>query len=111
MRCDYPQDRFRVVVLNDKKDTDLEEASDDLKLQYPNVYYYARVKIPGIPHHAAGNLTGGTHFVNMLEGGAGEYIVALDADKIPEPAWLRAIISHMVINDKMALFCPPQVSP
>jgi cellulose synthase/poly-beta-1,6-N-acetylglucosamine synthase-like glycosyltransferase len=45
----------------------------------------------------------------MLEDGTGEYIAALDADMIPEPAWLRAIIAHMVIDDKMALVCPPQV--
>ena len=47
-------------------------------------------------------MTDGTHFVIMLEGGAGEYIAALDADIIPGPAWLRAIIPHMV-DDKMAL--------
>jgi cellulose synthase/poly-beta-1,6-N-acetylglucosamine synthase-like glycosyltransferase len=59
--ADYPKDRLRVVVLDDKKDVDLEKAINNLELQYPNVYYYARVKIPGVPHHAkAGNLTGGT---------------------------------------------------
>jgi cellulose synthase/poly-beta-1,6-N-acetylglucosamine synthase-like glycosyltransferase len=107
---DYLKDRLRVVVLDDKKDVDLEKAINNLKLQYPNVYYYARVKIPGVPHHAkAGTLTGGTHFVTMLEGGAGEYIAALDADMIPEHTWLRAIIAHMVVDDKMALVCTPQV--
>jgi cellulose synthase/poly-beta-1,6-N-acetylglucosamine synthase-like glycosyltransferase len=108
---DYPADRFRVVVLDDGKDADLEKAIADLSIQFPNLYYHARIKIKGKPHHfKAGNLTGGTDFVTRLEGGEGEFIAALDADMIPEPDWLRAIISHMVIDDKMALVCPPQVS-
>ncbi|TGO28435.1 hypothetical protein BPAE_0027g00020 [Botrytis paeoniae] len=107
---DYPQDRFRVVVLDDGKDPELEKAVNDLSLEYPNVYYHARIKIKGVPHHfKAGNLTGGTNFVVDLEGGEAEFIAALDADMIPEADWLRAIIAHMVIDDKMALVCPPQL--
>lgn len=107
---DYPQDRFRVVVLDDAKDADLERAVNNLSIQFPNIYYHARIKIKGVPHHfKAGNLTGGTDFVTMLDGGGGEYIAALDADMIPEPDWLRAIISHLVNDDKMALVCPPQL--
>lgn len=99
-----------MVVLDDGKDAELEKAVNELSLEYPNVYYFARVKIPGVPHHfKAGNLTGGTNFVCDLENGEAEYIAPLDADMIPEPDWLRAIIAHMVIDDKMALVCPPQV--
>jgi hypothetical protein len=28
---------------------------------------------------------------------------------IPEQDWLRAVMPHMLIDDKMALACPPQV--
>jgi len=84
----YPADCFRVIVLDDGKDGELEKAVNDLSLQYPNLYYYARAKIPGVPHHfKAGNLRGGTDFITKLEGGAGEFIAALDADMIPEPHW------------------------
>jgi cellulose synthase/poly-beta-1,6-N-acetylglucosamine synthase-like glycosyltransferase len=108
---DYPQDRFRVVVLDDGKDAELEKAIEDLSQEYPNLYYHARIKIKGVPHHfKAGNLTGGTHFVTRVDGGEGEFIAALDADMIPEPDWLRAIIAHMVNDSEMALVCPPQVS-
>ncbi|KAF4625484.1 hypothetical protein G7Y89_g12682 [Cudoniella acicularis] len=101
---DYPQERFRVVVLDDGKDAELEKAVNNLSIEYPNLFYHARIKIKGVPHHfKAGNLTGGTDFVTKLEGGEGEYIAALDADMIPEPDWLRAIIAHMVIDSKMAL--------
>ncbi len=34
---DYPQDRFRVVVLDDGKDSELEKAVNDLSEQYPNL--------------------------------------------------------------------------
>jgi cellulose synthase/poly-beta-1,6-N-acetylglucosamine synthase-like glycosyltransferase len=108
---DYPQDRFRVVVLDDGKDAELEKAIEDLSQEYPNLYYHARIKIKGVPHHfKAGNLTGGTDFVTRVDGGEGEFIAALDADMIPEPDWLRAIIAHMVNDSEMALVCPPQVS-
>jgi cellulose synthase/poly-beta-1,6-N-acetylglucosamine synthase-like glycosyltransferase len=108
---DYPKDRFRVVVLDDGKDSELQRTVQDLSLVYPNLYYHARIKIKGVPHHfKAGNLTGGTEFVTKLEGGEGEYIAALDADMIPEPEWLRAIIAHLVNDSEMALVCPPQVS-
>ncbi len=108
---DYPQDRFRVVVLDDGKDEDLQAAIEALSLEYPNVYYHARVKVKGVPHHfKAGNLTGGTDHVTKLDGGKAEFIAALDADMIPERDWLRAIIAHMVNDPKMALVCPPQVN-
>ncbi|KUJ12185.1 uncharacterized protein LY89DRAFT_738802 [Mollisia scopiformis] len=107
---DYPQDRFRVVVLDDGKDPELEKAIEDLSDEYPNVYYHARVKVKGKPHHfKAGNLTGGTERVSQLENGHAEFIAALDADMIPEPDWLRAIIAHMVNDEKMGLVCPPQL--
>ncbi len=65
-----------------------------------------------MPHHfKAGNLTGGTDFVTKIQDKEGEFIAALDADMIPERDWLRAIMAHMVIDDRMALVCPPQVCP
>lgn len=108
---DYPQDRFRVVVCDDGADQELKKAVLDLADDYPNLFYHARVKVKGVPHHyKAGNLIGGTGFVITLRGGPAEYIAALDADMIPEPEWLRAIMAHMVIDPRMSLVCPPQVS-
>lgn len=107
---DWPTDRFRVVVLDDGGSGELQKAVETLALVYSNVYYTARTKVKGVPHHfKAGNLNHGLHFVHGLPGGAGDYIAALDADMIPEPDWLRAIIAHLVIDPKLALSCPPQV--
>jgi len=107
---EYPSARFRVVVLDDGKDCQLEKAIEALSQDYPNLHYHSRIKIKGVPHHfKAGNLTGGTDFVTKIDGGGGEFIAALDADMIPESDWLRAIIAHMVNDPDMALVCPPQV--
>jgi cellulose synthase/poly-beta-1,6-N-acetylglucosamine synthase-like glycosyltransferase len=107
---DWPSSSFRVVVLDDGGDLELKTAVDAISQLYPNVYYTARTKVKGVPHHfKAGNLNHGLQFVSDLPGGASAYIAALDADMIPEPEWLRAIIAHLVIEPKLALSCPPQV--
>lgn len=107
---DWPAENFRVIVLDDGADLRLKRAIDELSMLYPNVYYTARQKIKGVPHHfKAGNLNHGLDFVTNLPGGASTYIAALDADMIPEPEWLRAIIAHLVIEPQLALSCPPQV--
>lgn len=107
---DYPADRFRVVILDDGGDKTLEGLVHAKQALYPNLFYNARVKIPGVPHHAkAGNLNAGLAFVDQLPGGGGEFMAALDADMIPEAHWLRAIIAHLVIDPKLALSCPPQL--
>ncbi|KAJ6135227.1 hypothetical protein N7512_000387 [Penicillium capsulatum] len=107
---DYPTDRFRVIVLDDAKSASLEEAVNQLSVTHSNLYYMAREKIPGKPHHfKAGNLNYGVEQVTMLPGGAGQFLAALDADMIPEQEWLRAILPHLLVDPKMALACPPQL--
>ncbi|EON96236.1 putative glycosyl protein [Phaeoacremonium minimum UCRPA7] len=107
---DYPRDRFRVIVLDDGKSASLEKAVNDLLMSYPNVYYMARPKFPGVPHHfKAGNLNYGLDQTHKMPGGAGQFMAALDADMIPEREWLRAILPHLLIDPKMALACPPQL--
>ncbi|KEY71812.1 hypothetical protein S7711_09021 [Stachybotrys chartarum IBT 7711] len=107
---DYPLDRFRVLLLDDGKDPELEEAMAKLSVMFPNAIYVARPKFPGVPHHfKAGNLNYGLDHVHTLPGGAGQFMAALDADMIPEPVWLRAILPHMLRDQKVALACPPQL--
>lgn len=38
-----------------------------------------------------------------------QYIVGIDADMIPERHLLRALLPHLINDDKMAMACPPQV--
>lgn len=107
---DYPQAKFRVIVLDDGKVKSLERAIHDLSETYSNLYYVARPKYPGVPHHfKAGNLNHGLEWVRGLPDGAAEFMAALDADMIPEQAWLRAVVPHLLNDPKMALACPPQL--
>lgn len=107
---DYPYEKFRVIVLDDAKSATLEAAICRLAASSPNVYYMAREKIPGQPHHfKAGNLNYGLEQSHLLPGGAGQFMAALDADMIPERHWLRAVLPHLLVDPKMALACPPQL--
>lgn len=107
---DYPYDRFRVIVLDDAKSSGLEAAVARLGMSYPNVYYMAREKIAGQPHHfKAGNLNYGLDQVHLLPGGAGQFMAALDADMIPERHLLRAVLPHLLGDAKMTFACPPQL--
>jgi cellulose synthase/poly-beta-1,6-N-acetylglucosamine synthase-like glycosyltransferase len=108
---DYPMNRFRVIVLDDGRDQDLQDAVEEMQqTTYPNVHYRAREKTPGKPHHfKAGNLNYGFEEVAKMPGGAAAFAAALDADMIPERHWLRALLPHMLFDERMALACPPQV--
>jgi cellulose synthase/poly-beta-1,6-N-acetylglucosamine synthase-like glycosyltransferase len=107
---DYPSDRFRVLLLDDGKSDALKNAIEDMREIFPNLFYKRRPKFPGVPHHfKAGNLNYGLDDVHNMPGGAGEYMAALDADMIPEQQWLRAVVPHLLVDEKMALACPPQL--
>ncbi|KAK5798484.1 hypothetical protein VI817_004774 [Penicillium citrinum] len=107
---DYPMERFRVIVLDDGKSVTLEDSCNQIAMTNPNLYYMAREKIPGKPHHfKAGNLNYGLDQVHTLPGGASQFMAALDADMIPEQEWLRAVLPHLLVDPQMALACPPQL--
>lgn len=107
---DYPVDRFRVFVLDDARSPSLFRSVAALREEHPNLYYRAREKHPGVPHHfKAGNLNFGLKETMTTKGEIGEFAAALDADMIPEPEWLRAILPHMIVDDRCGLACPPQV--
>lgn len=107
---DWPRDRFRVVVLDDKDSSDVRWEVQALRRQFSNIYYTARQKEKHVHHgFKAGNLNHGLSFVEGLEGGAAEYVAALDADMIVKPEWLRAILPHLISDVQAGLACPPQV--
>lgn len=107
---DYPHDRYRVILLDDGKSDHLKNVLEEMREGFQNLYYIRRPKYPGVPHHfKAGNLNYGLDAVHEFPGGAAEYMAALDADMIPEQQWLRAVLPHMLLDDKMGLACPPQL--
>lgn len=107
---DWPREKVRVIVTDDGNDPNIKQAVEKLGQFNPNVYYFARVKVKGVPHHfKAGNLIAATAFSDTLPGGSAEFLACLDADMIPERHWLRTILAPMVKDAKMGLVCPPQV--
>ena len=107
---DYPADRFRVIVSDDGADEHIRAGVKVLKLSYPNIYYHARVKVKGEPHHAkAGNLVDATAFTDTLDGGPAEFMACLDADMIPMRHWLRTVVAAHIKDSRLGLVCPPQV--
>ena len=107
---DYPAHRLRVIILDDAPSEHLSKSMHALTETRPNCFYTSRVK--GKDHHfKAGNLNYGVDYVTSLPGGPAEYMAALDADMIPDPQWLRALLPHMLTNEKIALAQPPQVGP
>ena len=108
---DYPAYRFRIFILDDKKDAFLEHLIRDFqsKKERPLITYLARPKSQGIRHYyKGGNLRYGYEVSNDLDQGS-EYFAALDADMITEPDWLRRVVPHLILHDNLALACPPQV--
>jgi hypothetical protein len=114
---DYPQDKFRVIILDDGKSAELEEMVLEESKVWPNLLYKSREKIPGVPHHfKAGNLNYGLEQITLLPGGSGEFVGALDADMVS--ALLFPVHSlhcvHMTDRDvtadsraSLAVCCPP----
>ncbi|CAD6590774.1 MAG: hypothetical protein ASARMPRED_004999 [Alectoria sarmentosa] len=107
---DWPRDKMRIIVLDDKKSDEVRREVELIGLENSSIHYSARTKIKGMPHHfKAGNLNGGLKYVSTLEGEKAEFVAALDADMIVESFWLRAIISHLITDPQLALACPPQL--
>lgn len=106
---EYPRSRYRVIVCDDAADAVLEDQVRNLSNTYSNLLYHAREK-GEIHHYKAGNLQAGIDFTSTLSGGPGEIVATLDYDMIPDSCWLRAMLPHILIDEKVALCVPPQVS-
>lgn len=110
---DYPPQQLRVFLLDDGHDEKLRETMKRLSTKSaeangPQVRYLSRELGAGVrSYYKAGNLHFGIEESMRL--GGSEYLACLDSDMIPEPDWLRRIIPHLMLDQKMALACPPQV--
>lgn len=110
---DYPPQQLRVFILDDGHSEQLRDAVDlwnttSVKKHGPRIHYLSRKPKPGgSSHFKAGNLRFGLEETKRL--GGSEFVGSLDADMIPEPDWLRRLIPHLILHDRMAMTCPPQV--
>ncbi|KAL8669320.1 MAG: hypothetical protein Q9168_006085 [Polycauliona sp. 1 TL-2023] len=104
---DYPEDSFRVIVLDDSVSAQVETEIGKLRTHHKNVYYSRRGAKPKT-HAKAGNLNHGLKYVSGLPGGSSDLVAVLDVDMIPSPHWLRALVPHLLSNHNVALANPPQ---
>ncbi|CAG8981044.1 hypothetical protein HYALB_00008198 [Hymenoscyphus albidus] len=108
----YPKSQFKIFVLDDGHDENLRKEIDRLNKDkeassVPDLIYLSRkVGIGQKSYFKAGNIQFGIEESNARSGS--EYIASLDADMIPQTDWLRKIIPHLMLDDKVALVAPPQ---
>ena len=111
---DYPPQRLRVFLLDDGHDQGLQQAvfllnarlADQKKPQV--VYLSRRVEAGAKSYFKAGNLRYG---IDESHGqGSSEFLAGLDTDMIPRSDWLRKMVPHLLLDDRLALACPSQVT-
>ena len=116
---DYPAKQLRIFVLDDGHDDQLRHAIALLKLhlthrgsEYPLIVYLSRTVGKGEQSYfKSGNLRFGINSPERLaSGGGSEFLAGLDADMIAEPDWLRRMVPHLLVDDRLAIVCGPQVS-
>ena len=112
---DYPLQQFRIFLLDDGHDEKLRNAITTLNAslvgkKQSRIIYLARKTEAGVrSNFKAGNLRFGIEESERL--GSSEFLAGLDADMIPESDWLRRMLPHLLLDEKLALACPPQVQP
>ena len=104
----YPQSKFRIIVLDDSVCDQLKQAVLELRgSNHPDIHYATRnVKVDS--HAKASNLNFGLRFTDSLPAGSAEFAAILDVDMIPEPNWLRTVVSYVLSNPRIGLACPWQ---
>ncbi|KAI5082816.1 hypothetical protein GOP47_0002559 [Adiantum capillus-veneris] len=105
LALDYPQDRMKVLVLDDGGDDDLKAFCQALQVEMGSkrLLYLRREKIPGVPHHfKCGNLNYG------LKHSDAEYVVLVDADMVLHTAYLRKVLPHIVEDEDVSFVQVPQ---
>ncbi|KAJ5166800.1 uncharacterized protein N7482_005581 [Penicillium canariense] len=98
---DYPDSRFRVLVLDDGGSMALKEAVLDLRSQWNHLSYHSRGRQSGMVFAKSGNLN---YALTTLQGETQpEFCAILDADSIPTPDFLRATLPHLLQSPDAAL--------
>ena len=108
---DYPPDRLRIYVLDDGNSTQIEVLVKEIRgwasKRFPvEILYAARQR--KTQWLKAANLNFGLELARQSAQGPGEFVAILDIDMIPEPAWLRALVPHMLQDDRLGLVSSPQ---
>lgn len=104
---DYPLKKFRVICADDGKNARLKRACGELVNKYKNLLYYSRTKPTDGNHgYKAGNLN--TTW-KEIPGPQADFLACFDADMIPEPGFLRALLPHALVDEKVGMVTCAQV--
>ena len=108
---DYPHDRYRIYVLDDGNSIQVEDRVKEIR-RWANKFSPIEIVYAGRQKKQqwlkAANLNFGLELARRSAQGPGEFVAVLDIDMIPEPAWLRALIPHMLQDDRLGLIASPQ---
>ncbi|KAL9124747.1 MAG: hypothetical protein Q9217_005957 [Psora testacea] len=108
----YPKSKLHVFVLDDGNDKVLHEAiatcnSRSEKKSLAPITYLSRKVEPGRPSYfKAGNLRFGIEETEHASGA--DFVAGLDADMITDVDWLRHMVPHMILDEKLALAATQQ---
>lgn len=111
----YPRKSLRIFVLDDGRDAVLQKVVETLMLDLqrtpsPTLEYLSRVKQrTAKSYFKSGNLRFGLNASQRMGGGS-EFLADLDADMIVVPNWLKKMVPHLILNERVACVCDPQVS-
>lgn len=98
---DYPQSRFRVLVLDDGDSALLKKSISELRTKWPHLSYNSRGRQSGQVFAKSGNLN---YALAVLQRDwQPEFCAVLDADSIPTREFLRATLPHLLIDSEAAL--------
>jgi len=86
LALDYPADRLQIVVVDDR--------SDDGTGQILTELGGGRIQVVRIAALPPGKAPKKHALATGLRAATGEFILTIDADNIPSPGWVRAMIAH-----------------
>ncbi|KAF2398916.1 nucleotide-diphospho-sugar transferase [Trichodelitschia bisporula] len=88
---DYPQHKVRIIVADDGGDAMLAANIGTLSQEFPHLHYHSRGGAAGFK---SGNLNAALRYADSLAGEQSAWVAILDADMIPEPEMLRAMVAE-----------------
>ena len=87
---DYPNDKFEVIVVNDRSEDSTAELIEKITATYKNVRL---INITELPEEYVNS--GKKHALKKgIQNAHGEIFLLTDADCFPEPAWIKGIVQY-----------------
>lgn len=101
----YPVDRFRVLVLDDGKSSELQHEIQQLRKTWNQLHYHCRKKSMTQQNtfSKAKNLNYALFEIQEPMKQPPEFVAIFDADFIPSPDFLRATLPHLLRSPKLAI--------